>query len=59
MDMQEQGYTFTLNGANRCFFSTVALVSADNPISNALGGGFKESSSASDLADNVWETNMK
>ena len=43
--LQESGHTFTVCGSLRNYRGTLALVSADNPASCALGG-FKESSSA-------------
>ena len=43
--IQEQGHAFTIQGTSRIFRGTVAIISADNPASAALGG-FKESTSA-------------
>ena len=43
--LQESGHKFTVRGSPRNYRGTLALVSADNPASCALGG-FKESSSA-------------
>ena len=43
--VQEHGCNFTLASGSVSFCGTVAVVSADNPASNALGG-FKESASA-------------
>lgn len=43
--MQESGYTFTIEDHPRIFQGTVALISADNPASNSLGG-FKEGATA-------------
>ena len=42
--MQEQGYSFEIDGISH-LFGTMAVISADNPASSALGG-FKESGSA-------------
>lgn len=42
---QEQGHDFTVQGRTKHIRGTIALVSADNPASAALGG-FKESTSA-------------
>lgn len=43
--MQEKGHEFEVNSAAYNVRGTIALVSADNPASNGLGG-FKESASA-------------
>ena len=43
--IQEQGHQFLINGVGHVFHGTIAVVSADNLGSNALGG-FKESASA-------------
>ena len=42
---QENGHVFTIESVSKQVFGTIALVSADNPASSALGG-FKESGSA-------------
>ena len=43
--LQEGGITFTVSGVPHPLCGTMALVSADNPAANALGG-FKEGTSA-------------
>lgn len=43
--LQEQGYYFDVGETQKKYFGTVAVISADNPASNGLGG-FKESTAA-------------
>lgn len=42
---KEKGYEFVIGGASRIYYGTIAVISADNPASNGLGG-FKESTAA-------------
>ena len=43
--LQENGRDFDVQGLKETFYGTVAVISADNPASNSLGG-FKESTAA-------------
>ena len=43
--LQETGCSLSVGGVEQTVYGTLALVSADNPASNAMGG-FKESASA-------------
>ena len=45
LSLKEQGHVFEVKGVPQVFYGTIAVVSADNPASNCLGG-FKESTSA-------------
>ena len=42
---QEKGHVFEVRGETKTYYGTIAVVLADNPASNGLGG-FKESVSA-------------
>ena len=50
---QEDGYEFEVNGKVEKFYGTLAVVSADNLGSLALGG-FKESCTPTGVAGTVW-----
>ena len=53
MVFQEDGYDFEVNGKIEKFYGTLAVVSADNLGSLALGG-FKESCTAYRCCVTVW-----
>ena len=58
INSKDKVFDFVVQGLKETFYGTVAVISADNPSSNSLGG-FKESTLLIAIVASVWGTVKK